>query len=413
MAASGTRVWRRRCERAAAWRRCGTPSRRRARPVASCGWHAGCGRTTRARPVRSEWAASRAACATNTAAFPRSARSRSRRRWPTCSRRSTRPSLRDTRVAELEALVVAGTRGRRPPRRFRCCGVPGRATSDASGGTRHCASLPTRCARRRPSARSSTPPAGAATRPASCCSAWPACTAPTTSTTAPITVIRRRAWRLQRAIGTGTATVALDDLEHADLVVVIGANPASNHPRLITQLVGAAPPRRPGHRHQSVARDRAGALPRPVRLAQHAVRLARSPTCTCSRTSARRGAAETAAARRSSSAGRVDRTFVVATTSKAGRRVEADVMAATDGRRCSPRAACRGRAGRGRSADAGAARSARSSPGRWASRSTRTASTTCRRSSIWRSPAAWSGDRARGCCRSAATATCRASGRWA
>jgi len=42
---------------------------------------------------------------------------------------------------------------------------------------------------------------------------------------------------LQQAIGTGTATVTLDDLEHCDLVVVIGANPASNHPRLITQLI--------------------------------------------------------------------------------------------------------------------------------------------------------------------------------
>jgi molybdopterin-dependent oxidoreductase alpha subunit len=42
---------------------------------------------------------------------------------------------------------------------------------------------------------------------------------------------------LQRALGTGTATIRLDDLEHADLAVVAGANPASNHPRLITQLV--------------------------------------------------------------------------------------------------------------------------------------------------------------------------------
>jgi molybdopterin-dependent oxidoreductase alpha subunit len=42
---------------------------------------------------------------------------------------------------------------------------------------------------------------------------------------------------LQRAIGTGTATIALDDLDASDLVVVIGANPASNHPRLITKLV--------------------------------------------------------------------------------------------------------------------------------------------------------------------------------
>ena len=42
---------------------------------------------------------------------------------------------------------------------------------------------------------------------------------------------------LQCAVGTATATVSLDDLEHADLAVVIGANPASNHPRLITQLI--------------------------------------------------------------------------------------------------------------------------------------------------------------------------------
>jgi molybdopterin-dependent oxidoreductase alpha subunit len=42
---------------------------------------------------------------------------------------------------------------------------------------------------------------------------------------------------LADAIGSSTATVVLDDLALADCVVVIGANPASNHPRLITQLV--------------------------------------------------------------------------------------------------------------------------------------------------------------------------------
>lgn len=42
---------------------------------------------------------------------------------------------------------------------------------------------------------------------------------------------------LGAAIGSGTATVTLDDLEHADCALVVGANPASNHPRLITQLV--------------------------------------------------------------------------------------------------------------------------------------------------------------------------------
>jgi molybdopterin-dependent oxidoreductase alpha subunit len=42
---------------------------------------------------------------------------------------------------------------------------------------------------------------------------------------------------LAQAIGAGTATVTLDDLAQADLAIVLGANPASNHPRLITQLV--------------------------------------------------------------------------------------------------------------------------------------------------------------------------------
>jgi molybdopterin-dependent oxidoreductase alpha subunit len=42
---------------------------------------------------------------------------------------------------------------------------------------------------------------------------------------------------LSQALGSGTASISLDDLEHADFAMVIGANPASNHPRLITQLV--------------------------------------------------------------------------------------------------------------------------------------------------------------------------------
>ncbi|MEZ6134486.1 MAG: FdhF/YdeP family oxidoreductase [Pirellulaceae bacterium] len=41
---------------------------------------------------------------------------------------------------------------------------------------------------------------------------------------------------LNKALGTGTATVTLDDIEQADLVFVIGGNPASNHPRLMTSL---------------------------------------------------------------------------------------------------------------------------------------------------------------------------------
>lgn len=42
---------------------------------------------------------------------------------------------------------------------------------------------------------------------------------------------------LAQVYGSGTASVTLDDVEQADLVLVAGANPASNHPRLLTQLV--------------------------------------------------------------------------------------------------------------------------------------------------------------------------------
>jgi molybdopterin-dependent oxidoreductase alpha subunit len=37
--------------------------------------------------------------------------------------------------------------------------------------------------------------------------------------------------------GSGTSSVTLEDLDHCDLALVAGANPASNHPRLITKLV--------------------------------------------------------------------------------------------------------------------------------------------------------------------------------
>ena len=50
---------------------------------------------------------------------------------------------------------------------------------------------------------------------------------------------------LQTSVGSGTATLVLDDVEHADLVLVIGGNPPSNHPRLMTTLKNVR--RRGGH----------------------------------------------------------------------------------------------------------------------------------------------------------------------
>lgn len=50
---------------------------------------------------------------------------------------------------------------------------------------------------------------------------------------------------LGAALGTGTATVTLDDVENCDLFFLIGGNPASNHPRLMRSLMTVR--RRGGH----------------------------------------------------------------------------------------------------------------------------------------------------------------------
>jgi molybdopterin-dependent oxidoreductase alpha subunit len=42
---------------------------------------------------------------------------------------------------------------------------------------------------------------------------------------------------LASSLGSGTATLVLDDVEHADLVFLIGGNPSSNHPRIMTTLM--------------------------------------------------------------------------------------------------------------------------------------------------------------------------------
>jgi molybdopterin-dependent oxidoreductase alpha subunit len=46
-------------------------------------------------------------------------------------------------------------------------------------------------------------------------------------------------YALKESIGTGKGTCALDDFAHADLFIVIGQNPASNHPRMMAALYAA------------------------------------------------------------------------------------------------------------------------------------------------------------------------------
>lgn len=42
---------------------------------------------------------------------------------------------------------------------------------------------------------------------------------------------------LASSVGTGTGTIRLEDLDYADLYILIGGNPASNHPRLMRSLM--------------------------------------------------------------------------------------------------------------------------------------------------------------------------------
>ncbi len=45
---------------------------------------------------------------------------------------------------------------------------------------------------------------------------------------------------LTQTIGVGKGTVTLDDIaEHADLIVIVGQNPGTNHPRMLTALEDA------------------------------------------------------------------------------------------------------------------------------------------------------------------------------
>jgi molybdopterin-dependent oxidoreductase alpha subunit len=46
-------------------------------------------------------------------------------------------------------------------------------------------------------------------------------------------------WALGQTIGVGKATITYDDFAKADLIIVMGQNPGTNHPRMLTALEGA------------------------------------------------------------------------------------------------------------------------------------------------------------------------------
>ena len=167
------------------------------------------------------------------------------------------------------------------------------------------------------------------------------------------------------------------------------------------------PPRRARHRHQPGEGSRPGQLPRALRSAEPAVRLDdRQPVRAAAHRRRHR-----AADRRRQGCARARRSTIARSSSRHTEGFDAfarQVEATAVGRRSS---AARGvdRATIDRaSPTCTARRRTSSSAGRWASRITCTASTTCGRSSTSRCCAAWSAGRAPGCCRSAGTATCRA-----
>ena len=77
---------------------------------------------------------------------------------------------------------------------------------------------------------------------------------------------------LTASLGTGTATVQLEDVERSDLYVLIGGNPSFEPSTPAAQPDGAAPPRRPRHRHQPGQGSRSGELSRAQRSTEPAVR---------------------------------------------------------------------------------------------------------------------------------------------
>ena len=216
---------------------------------------------------------------------------------------------------------------------------------------------------------------------------------------------------LGATIGVGKGTVTLDDIEQADLILVVGQNPGTNHPRMLTALelakrggtkivaINPLPeaglirfrnpqtprgPQRAGHRAgrplpAGAGRRRHGAVPAPQPPAARGRRDRRGLPRAPHHRSGGPGPPPAPAG-----------AFRAARGHRAGRR-----RTSIGWSRWPPRP------------------SARSSAGRWGSPSTRRRWPRSRRSSTSCCCAAASASRAPGPARSAGTATSRATGRWA
>ena len=73
---------------------------------------------------------------------------------------------------------------------------------------------------------------------------------------------------LAEAIGIGKGSVTLEDVHDAELIVIAGQNPGTNHPRMLTRAGGGQAQRREDHRDQPAARGRTGPVQEPADAAR-------------------------------------------------------------------------------------------------------------------------------------------------
>ena len=71
-------------------------------------------------------------------------------------------------------------------------------------------------------------------------------------------------WAMGQTIGIGKATVSYDDFAKADLIIIMGQNPGTNHPRMLTALEDAKRGGGRDRRRQPAARSRAAAVQEPA-----------------------------------------------------------------------------------------------------------------------------------------------------
>ena len=86
---------------------------------------------------------------------------------------------------------------------------------------------------------------------------------------------------LAEVIGIGKGTVTLDDIHHAELIVIAGQNPGTNHPRMLTALEQA---KKNGAKIVAINPLREAGLLRfknPQTPRGCSAAAPRSPTCTC------------------------------------------------------------------------------------------------------------------------------------